>query len=78
MGVPVMTERDSYPYYPNLTAEYEYKDIIEHPDEVISFMEESYEEYRRPRKDLSQEFKRLTHTNESYEKYRNNILNTTL
>lgn len=78
MGVPVMTERDSYPYYPNLTAEYEYNDIIEHPDEVISFMEERYEEYRRPKKDISREFKRLTHTNESYENYKNNILNTTL
>lgn len=71
MGIPVMTEKDMFPYYPGITDEFELHEL----DDVYSFTGRLRSEYYMYRnKDVSKLYKDLTQSDQTFEQYRNNIL----
>lgn len=66
-NIPVVTEIDSYPYYPGLTGEYDY-------DLVMSDITNLYNTLDNAPTEISDKYKILTQTDSAYESYKNSIL----
>lgn len=66
-NLPVLTETDSYPYYPGLTGEYDY-------DLVMSDITNLYKALNNVPTEISNKYKILTQTDSDYESYKNSIL----
>lgn len=67
-NLPVLTETDSYPYYPGLTGEYDY-------DLVMSDITNLYKSLDNVPTEISDNYKILTQTDSDYESYKKSILN---
>jgi len=68
MDIPVVTERDPMPYYPGITLEYDYEDIVQNPWKLINEIREW-----NPGNVL-QKYKDLTYFEGDFNNYRKMIM----
>lgn len=74
LNIPVMTEKDTLPYYNGLVSEYNYDEVIKDSNSFFWRMMNEYEDYKY--RDMSEEYAELTQSDEAYSIYKENILSS--
>lgn len=67
-NIPIVTETDTYPYYPELTGEYNYDSAIANAGELYTALDNAP-------KNISNRYRIMTQPDFNYESYKKSILN---